>query len=247
MITLLLLQLILPIGLLAWVLVWPARDALGQGAQLTVLASLVVALAIKGLWLFPPWWSVWVYAAGVVGALLLSLVRRPSRLWPQGALAWVRAALLLILAGYAAREAVLGWSGSRSSFARLGRAPGALGRCRSPSRDDPQIRDAHRSREWPTTARCASGSSIRRHEPRRRLGRTHETSACPSAGAPLFSLGVADHDRIRALAQNLPPYPGLLTGFGKSDVVSGAKAHCPGSSVEHVSEDPRLRARWSDT
>lgn len=110
--TLLLLQLLLPLALIAWLLARPAEDALGRVAQVSALTTVVGALAISGLWLFPPWWSVWVYGVAAGLAALSVGLGKSRRLTPRG-WGWIRLLGLTLLTIYAGREAYLGYQGRR--------------------------------------------------------------------------------------------------------------------------------------
>lgn len=89
--TLLILQLVLPLLLLVWIAFIPATSQLGYFCQALGTATALLGLALSGLWLFPTWWTPYLFAA-----LLAVAATRPwwhrrtlvSRL-PSGWAAWL--------------------------------------------------------------------------------------------------------------------------------------------------------------
>lgn len=94
MIFLLLAQLAIPLALAAWMLLRPARSAVGLAAQGAGSLLALAALARVGLWLFPPWWTPHA-AAGIV--VLAAVVHSRGRRWtavrPAGGSGWMGLAL----------------------------------------------------------------------------------------------------------------------------------------------------------
>ncbi len=88
--TLLLLQLLLTLLVITWIALAPAASKLGCLSETVGTAAAVLGLALTGLWLFPTWWTPYVFAA-----LLLA---QATRLWwrwrtlvsrlPSGWAAW---------------------------------------------------------------------------------------------------------------------------------------------------------------
>lgn len=113
-IVLLSLQLLLPLALLSWTLLLPANDLLGRITQVTALAAVILSLFMTGLWLTPPWWTLWVWLAGmlIVGAMLA--LRGPTQLFPANAVGYLRAILLATVTLYASAEAWLGFLGRQA-------------------------------------------------------------------------------------------------------------------------------------
>ncbi len=110
-----LLQLGLPLLLIAWLALAPLKSKLGFFVQIFGIAAALLGLALTGLWLFPPWWTPYVFAA------LLAVVavrgwrhRHPvtSRL-PSG---WTRWIFTTVLVGVGI------WGADRSVRAVAGRA-----------------------------------------------------------------------------------------------------------------------------
>jgi murein DD-endopeptidase MepM/ murein hydrolase activator NlpD len=109
---LIILQLVLPLALVGWLAIWPARSWLGLAIQMLALGALLAALHLAGLWLMPPWWTIWVYWLLFAGSLLISLRKQPVRLMPLGVLEWAAVALLSALAAYA------GWTAIQAAVGR---------------------------------------------------------------------------------------------------------------------------------
>ena len=110
------LQLALPLLLISWIAVYPPRSALAFWAQATATATALLAIALTGLWLFPPWWALWVLVGLLILAIGVGWRRRypfTSRL-PSGWLAWVFMTVFVGLGG---------WGVYQSAVALAGRTP----------------------------------------------------------------------------------------------------------------------------
>lgn len=110
-------QVLLPLALLAWAGVAPPRDRTTWLLHSAAIAALLAWLAVVGIWTVPPWWSIWVYAALWLGAVV-----RGARQWrrfhalPSGLAGWGLATVFLSTGAYATHEA---WT------AAVGRRPPA--------------------------------------------------------------------------------------------------------------------------
>lgn len=83
------LQAVVPLALIAWVLFAPQRSAVGFWLQALSIGIGLVALALTGLLLFPPWWAPLAFALLLIVAIFISLRRRPlTTISPRGAVAW---------------------------------------------------------------------------------------------------------------------------------------------------------------
>ena len=90
MLTLHLLQLGLPLALLALLVFAPPRSMMGWLVQALATSAVVLALGYAGIWTFPPWWARYVYAGLLVAAVLSFPVRqRHSARWPHRPLGWL--------------------------------------------------------------------------------------------------------------------------------------------------------------
>ena len=107
MIALFVVQLAVPIALLGWMIIRPARSAVGLATQLVGSLLALAGIAHIGLWLFPPWWLPHGAAAGIVMAAMWHASRRTSRaMRPQRAVGWMGVAALAGLGALGAALAV---------------------------------------------------------------------------------------------------------------------------------------------
>jgi len=82
--TVMFLQVLLPLSLLAWLALSPATGWLAHGLQLASVAAVLVGLWLTALWTMPPFWAPWVYGLMFVLIAVRSLASRsnPDRaLW----------------------------------------------------------------------------------------------------------------------------------------------------------------------
>lgn len=110
------LQIVLPLVLVAWVAVSPARSRIGLLVQIFGTISILLALLLAAVWMIPPWWVPYGYLALLVAAALWRVRKGglPKRWWPQ---TW-RARLSVILIG------LLGiWGATVTVEALWGREP----------------------------------------------------------------------------------------------------------------------------
>lgn len=110
------LQLALPLLLVSWMAIYPPRSTLAFWVQSVATATALLAVALIGLWLFPPWWASWVFTVLLSVAVLIGWRRRypfASRL-PSGWPAWGFMTLFI---------AIGGWGMYQSTIALAGRAP----------------------------------------------------------------------------------------------------------------------------
>ncbi|HYF23985.1 MAG TPA: M23 family metallopeptidase [Caulobacteraceae bacterium] len=109
------LQVVLPALLLAWMLAAPGRSRVGPTVQICATVLVIAAAGAAGLWLFPPWWTPFVLAAGLVlvGAAALRRRRAGASVFPKG-VRRLPVALFVLLAL---------WSGSILVSALRGRNP----------------------------------------------------------------------------------------------------------------------------
>lgn len=107
----LLLQLVLPLALIAWLGLRPLQSLAGIAMQIASIALYVLAIAIIGLWTILPWWTPWGLGLALMVAIARN-VRSSGRLWPSGSLpGWVGFGFFSLLGCAAALLAALGLSG----------------------------------------------------------------------------------------------------------------------------------------
>jgi Peptidase family M23 len=110
------LQFVVPLFFIGWTVVLPAKSVVGILCQAIGVAFGLFALALIGLWLFPPWWTPYSLASLWGLAVFLGWRRRTrivSKL-PSGWLAWVSTALFITVGG---------WGAYQSASAIAGRTP----------------------------------------------------------------------------------------------------------------------------
>jgi Peptidase family M23 len=112
------LQLALPLLFIGWIAFYPPRSAFAFWIQATATAVALLAVALTGLWLFPPWWATWAFGGLLILATWIGWRRRypfASRL-PTGWVVWGFMTLFI---------AIGGWGVYQSTMALAGRAPQA--------------------------------------------------------------------------------------------------------------------------
>ena len=103
MLTLYLLQSVLPLVLIAWLGLVPPRNVAGFWIQALAIGVTLVAISRVGIMSFPPWWMLYIFGALLVVAVASGVVRRRgmSR-WPSGLASWLCLAGFAIIGVYAA-------------------------------------------------------------------------------------------------------------------------------------------------
>jgi hypothetical protein len=97
------LQVAVPLALILWLAIAPASDRVSLWSQVAATSLIVLAIALAGVWLFPPWWAPWVFALLSLGAALIAFQRRSAApLWPIHRWRWGLTLLFASLAGFAA-------------------------------------------------------------------------------------------------------------------------------------------------
>ncbi len=105
MLTLYLLQALVPLVLIGWLAVAPPRSAVGFWVQALGTGVGLVAISMTAIWTFPPWWMPYVFGALLIATVVAGVLRERDRpLWPTGFLSWLAAASFVALTLYAANE-----------------------------------------------------------------------------------------------------------------------------------------------
>lgn len=107
-----LIQILLPLILIGWLAFLPSRNLLGMGIQFLVTAIALVAIARMGIWIFPPWWTPYLY--GVLFMLALGLgfsKHQPKRRMPLSCPGWLMVIGFVAFGVFASNEAVRSWTG----------------------------------------------------------------------------------------------------------------------------------------
>ena len=108
MISLFILQLVLPLILLGLVVILPSRSLLGFAVQILATAILLLAASLAGIWMLPPWWAPYVFFSILLLAIIVGVYRkRPfTSVIPEGFLGWSVATLYLGLGAVAVVPAI---------------------------------------------------------------------------------------------------------------------------------------------
>lgn len=120
MLTLYLLQTLLPLLLIAWLAFAQPRSTVGFWIQTIAIAFTLAAISFVGIWTLPPWWTPAAFAALLAATLIVSLARRRfvSR-WPQGIANWAFLTVFAALTLYAAVQTGLAISATRLPVGRV--------------------------------------------------------------------------------------------------------------------------------
>ncbi len=110
--SLILTQILLPLILIAWLAIAPPHNLLGVSLEGVVTAIALFAIARMGVWLFPPWWTPYLY--GLLFVLALAIVfwrHEPQRKLPSNWLGWIAIVAFVALGIFARNEVVQSWTG----------------------------------------------------------------------------------------------------------------------------------------
>lgn len=109
-----LVQIVLPVGLLVWLGLRPAQSVFGFATQAVGTGLVILALALAAMWAAPPYWVPWLYGlvwVAIVGLRLAFGGLRFESALPADGLAWTSllvCAGLLVLGGWASAIALAG-------------------------------------------------------------------------------------------------------------------------------------------
>jgi hypothetical protein len=106
------LQIVLPLLLIAGVAIAPPRNKLGCFLQALVTAMTLVAIARLGVWMFPPWWTPYLYGVLLVVALGIGIrQRQPLQSLPSHGFGWVVVVAFVALGVFVGNAAWQSWAG----------------------------------------------------------------------------------------------------------------------------------------
>jgi len=102
------LQLVLPLLFIVWTALAPSKSTFGFFCQVVGTAAGLIGLALTGLWLFPPWWSPYVFASLFVTGTFIGWRRRPpfAPRWPSRWTTWALTAGFIAIGGWGADESM---------------------------------------------------------------------------------------------------------------------------------------------
>lgn len=92
-------QIALPIGLLAWLALAPAKNTLSYLAQTGTVSFYLLALFFVPIWVMPPWWTPRVYIGAAIAIAISQLIKGkiPTRpRLPHARSAWVATVVLVL-------------------------------------------------------------------------------------------------------------------------------------------------------
>jgi Peptidase family M23 len=114
MMTLYLLQAIVPLLLIAWLAFAPPDNIAGFWLQAVATGIGLIAIRYTGLWLFPPWWSPYAFGFLLMASVIAGIVwRERATAWPGKLLHWSFAVGFLALGLFAANELRLAIAASK--------------------------------------------------------------------------------------------------------------------------------------
>ena len=119
MATLILLQMVLPLGVLALLAAAPLRSRAGRLIQTLATFTTLLAVHLAGLWLMPPWWTAWVYWLLFAVALYRAGRKPPATRLPESWLDRAASLAFLILGAYTGWTAVQAWLGRQEPSGRM--------------------------------------------------------------------------------------------------------------------------------
>ncbi|MEQ8756666.1 MAG: M23 family metallopeptidase [Coleofasciculus sp. G1-WW12-02] len=109
---LILIQILFPLVLIGWLAFLQPRNLLGMGVQALVTAIALVAIARMGIWVFPPWWTPYLYGVLFLLALGLGVTKhQPKHRMPLSWPGWVMVVGCVAFGVYVGNEAVRSWAG----------------------------------------------------------------------------------------------------------------------------------------
>jgi murein DD-endopeptidase MepM/ murein hydrolase activator NlpD len=107
-------QFLIPIVLIGWLFLRPSDNWMGFFSQLFAAASVLAAAALIGIWVFPPWWTPWVFAVLLLMATVAAIARaKPLKLLPQTGFSRIATTLALLVGSLGAWAAVQALAGHR--------------------------------------------------------------------------------------------------------------------------------------
>ncbi len=108
------LQLILPLALIAWIAVAPQRSVVGFWTQAAATGLGLIALSFGGVLLVPPYWGPWAFGLLLIVALVFALRRRsPLTVWPRSIAGWIGLTGFVAFALFAADQIRLAYLGAQ--------------------------------------------------------------------------------------------------------------------------------------
>jgi murein DD-endopeptidase MepM/ murein hydrolase activator NlpD len=128
MLTLYLLQAIVPLALIAWLAFAPPNSTVGFWTQVLAISIGLWAISATGIWTFPPYWVPYGFVMLLIAATISGVARRSMRpLWPQGAKGWISFAAFAAFGLYAVNETRVAFAASETPTGRVVNLASPLG------------------------------------------------------------------------------------------------------------------------
>ncbi len=89
-------QILLPLGLLLWLMLRPPRSWTVFAVHVAALLSILAALHLAGVWTVAPWWTPSAFLVGLAAVAGWQTMRRPPRRGGPAGWEWLRLAALLM-------------------------------------------------------------------------------------------------------------------------------------------------------
>jgi Peptidase family M23 len=105
-------QIVFPLLLVLWLALTAPASWLGFSMQAFVSAISLFAIARMGVWVFPPWWTPYLYGLLFVIALVVGVRRHwPRRKFPSRWLGWTAVISWAVFGVFVGNEAIQTWRG----------------------------------------------------------------------------------------------------------------------------------------
>jgi Peptidase family M23 len=118
--TLYLLQAIVPLVLIAWLAFAPPNSLVGFRTQVIATGIGLWAINLTGIWAFPPWWAPYGFAVLLFGATITGVLRRRNQpVWPQRVWDCLSLFLFAALGLYAVNEMRIAFAASATPKGRV--------------------------------------------------------------------------------------------------------------------------------
>lgn len=113
MMSLFAMQLAVPLLFITSIAFVPLNSKFGFCCQVAGVALALFALALVGLWLFPPWWTLYVFAALLAAAVFMGWRRRHrfASTLPSSWIAWIVTAAFMVVGGWGVYQSVIALEG----------------------------------------------------------------------------------------------------------------------------------------
>lgn len=92
-------QLFLPLALLAWLAIYPAKNVIAWSTQVISVAAILLGIGLAALWTLPPFWTPTIYALLFVLISIRQLIQRVRPGNPSGTTSVANSVVICVVAG----------------------------------------------------------------------------------------------------------------------------------------------------